>query len=54
MGISEIDIQSFIRVSFGRFTTKEAIRKFAQSLESCADMLMAISYENKSLVGTGQ
>ncbi|MBE8966700.1 cysteine desulfurase [Nostocales cyanobacterium LEGE 12452] len=44
MGINDTDIQSSIRISFGRFTTLEGIRKFVQSLECCVDMLLEISY----------
>ncbi len=44
MGVSETDIQGSIRVSFGRFTTLENMRKFVHSLESCVDMLLDISY----------
>ena len=54
MGMSETDIQSSIRVSFGRFTTAKAIRELVQSLEFCTNMLMEISFEKKSLVGLVQ
>lgn len=44
MGVSEKDIQSSIRVSFGRFTTLEDIGKFVQSLKCCVNILSEISY----------
>jgi len=49
MQLSEKEIQSSIRISFGRFTTFECIRTFVQSLESCVDQLAAISYSSIQL-----
>jgi cysteine desulfurase len=44
MGVKETDIQSSIRVSFGRFTTLEDIKYFVESLKCCVAQLAEISY----------
>lgn len=44
MGVKDTDIQSSIRVSFGRFTTLKDIEMFVNSLKCCVDQLLAISY----------
>lgn len=43
MGRSENAIQSSIRVSFGRFTCRDDIKRFVNALESCTNQLLRIS-----------
>ncbi|NQY49327.1 MAG: cysteine desulfurase [Colwellia sp.] len=43
MNINETDIQSSIRISFGRFTQLEDIEKFVTALVSAVEQLLAIS-----------
>lgn len=43
MGLSEVDIQAAIRVSFGRFTSLAAIEKFVQALITETQALLSIS-----------
>ena len=45
MHLTEQEIQSSIRISFGRFTTFESIRSFVNALGSCVDQLLKVSYK---------
>ena len=45
MHLTEQEIQSSIRISFGRFTTFASIRSFVNALGSCVDQLLKVSYK---------
>lgn len=45
MGVDDDDIQSSIRVSFGRYTQKEDIEKFVYSIQCCVDKLLYMSFD---------